>query len=87
MDMTPYQRHVQSGHKTTTHSPNGTVIMEECEVCGVRYLHDPMVGYPIMLRPKHPATAKATKARLGRRRVAWERQSGVIDEWLDRGSA
>ena len=47
---TPYQLHGQLGHHTTTFSPNGIDIIEECETCGARFLHNPAIGYPVSMR-------------------------------------
>ena len=46
---TPYQRHVHTRHATTFYSPDGFVKVEECAVCGMRFLHDPCIGYPVTL--------------------------------------
>ena len=50
--MTPYERHAKLKHKMTRYSPDGFVIIEECTECPVRFLHDPLVGYPVMMRPQ-----------------------------------
>ena len=49
--MTPYDQHEQQGHRTTRYSPNGVDIIEECDDCGARWLHNPCIGYPVSLRP------------------------------------
>lgn len=46
---TPYQWHQETGHKTTTYSPDGIVKVEECPECGARFLHDPAFDYPITM--------------------------------------
>ena len=48
--MTPYQIHETLNHHTTRHSPDGVQIIEECSECGQRWLHDPVLGYPVTLR-------------------------------------
>jgi hypothetical protein len=49
---TPYEKHSKLGHKTVRHSPNGIDIIEECTTCGMRWLHNPSVGYPVTMSPK-----------------------------------
>lgn len=39
--MTPYQTHETLGHAVTRYSPNGIDVIEECSVCGARYLLAP----------------------------------------------
>ena len=46
---TPYEQHAQAGHAPMArHSPNGVDIVEECD-CGMRWLHNPAIGYPVTL--------------------------------------
>ncbi len=45
--MTPYQKHKNLNHKTTYFSPNGVDQIEECLDCGMRFLHNPCIGYPL----------------------------------------
>lgn len=47
--MTPYENHKKLNHKTSRYSPNGRQIIEECSICGMRFLHDPIIGYPVTL--------------------------------------
>ena len=48
--MTPYEQHEKQGHGPMTRSsPDGFQIIEECEDCGGRWLHDPLIGYPVTL--------------------------------------
>ena len=50
--MTPYEKHQELRHKMTRYSPDGFVIIEECETCGMRFLHHPFIGFPVTLQPK-----------------------------------
>lgn len=59
--MTSYQTHATLNHKTSRYSPDGYTIIEECDVCGQRWEHNPSFGYPITL---------ATMAEINRRRDA-----------------
>jgi len=47
--MTPYQKHNLLNHQTSRYSPNGIDTLEECEDCGMRFLHSVAFGYPITL--------------------------------------
>ena len=38
MQMTPYERHREMGHKVTHYSPNGIDVVEECCECNYRAL-------------------------------------------------
>ncbi len=50
--MTPNEKHETLGHPPMTrYSPNGVDIIEECETCGARFLHNPAIGYPVSMRP------------------------------------
>jgi len=49
--MTPYQKHAQLDHKTSRYSPNGIDIIEECDECHMRFLHNPAIGYPVTIPP------------------------------------
>ena len=51
---TPYQEHKLLNHKTTWHSPDGFVKIEECVQCNMRFLHNPSIGYPIAMQ-EHPS--------------------------------
>ena len=55
--MTPYELHESMGHRMTRYSPNGVDIIEECQDCGLRFLHNPSIGYPVTLDPV-PTNAK-----------------------------
>jgi len=46
---THYGAHEEMRHKTTRNSPDGFQIIEECTECKMRFLHDPLIGYPIQL--------------------------------------
>ena len=48
---TPYEKHQKLNHKMTRYSPDSFVIIEECTVCGMRFLHNPAIGYPVTLNP------------------------------------
>lgn len=50
--MTPYQRHATFGHTMTRYSPDGYQIIEECADCMARFLHDPVIGYPVTMYPE-----------------------------------
>lgn len=47
---TPYNRHAALGHKMGRYSPNGVDIIEECDECKARFLHNPAIGYPVTIR-------------------------------------
>ena len=47
---TPYEKHKKLGHKMGRYSPNGITIIEECEDCGARFLHNPCDKYPVTMR-------------------------------------
>jgi hypothetical protein len=47
--MTPYENHKTLAHKMTRYSPNGIDIVEECEECEARFIHNPSIGYPVTL--------------------------------------
>lgn len=49
--MTPYRLHEMKEHKITRYSPNGVDIIEECEECKARFLHNPCIGFPVTLEP------------------------------------
>lgn len=49
MCKTPYEEHKRLEHKMSRYSPDGFVIIEECDECGLRWLHNPLVGYPVTL--------------------------------------
>ncbi len=51
------------------HSPDGYMLIEECNICSQRWEHNPSIGYPVTL---------CTMAELNRRREAFERN--VINE-------
>lgn len=47
---TPYEKHARLSHAPMSrHSPDSFVIVEECD-CGMRFLHNPNIGYPVTLR-------------------------------------
>lgn len=48
---TPYEKHKETGHHTTRYSPNGIDIIEECEECGMRWLHHPGDKWPVTMAP------------------------------------
>ena len=48
---TRYEHHKDTAHQTTYYSPDGIVQIEECTVCGARFLHDPAFDYPITMGP------------------------------------
>lgn len=51
---TPYKNHATLNHHLSRYSPNGVDIIEECDDCGQRWLHNPSIGYPVTLYPtKH----------------------------------
>lgn len=56
---TPYERHAELDHHMTRHSPNGVDIIEECSDCGMRWLHNPAIGYPVTMDAARTAIAKA----------------------------
>lgn len=47
--MTPYQIHQTLNHHVSRHSPNAVDIIEECQECGQRWLHNPSIGYPVTM--------------------------------------
>ena len=60
---TPYERHAKLGHgDMSRYSPNGVDIVEECQVCNERWLHNPCFGYPITLPHKTPEILARDKA-------------------------
>lgn len=59
---TPYEAHQKTGHHMTRHSPNGLDIIEECSVCGMRWLHHPGNDWPITLWPPLKVTARTIGA-------------------------
>jgi len=54
---TPYKKHSELKHKTTWYSPDSFQQIEECTICGMRFLHDPIIGYPITMI-KYPSIWK-----------------------------
>jgi hypothetical protein len=48
---TPYQRIKASGEKSSFYSPDGFCKIEEFEN-GARFLHNPLIGYPVSLSPR-----------------------------------
>jgi hypothetical protein len=48
---TPYENHTDLNHHLTRYSPNGVDIIEECDDCPARFLHNPSIGYPVSLSP------------------------------------
>lgn len=48
--LTPYQKTKAAGIKSSFYSPDGFCKIEEFEN-GARFLHDPLIGYPVSLRP------------------------------------
>lgn len=48
--LTPYQQTKAAGIKSSFYSPDGYCKIEEFEN-GARFLHDPLIGYPVSLRP------------------------------------
>jgi len=55
---TPYQQHEVLNHKMTRYSPNSVDIIEECSDCGMRFLHNPCIGYPVTLADVNPFLLK-----------------------------
>jgi hypothetical protein len=51
--MTPYEQVKGSGQRSSFYSPDGFVKIEEFE-SGERYLHSPLIGYPVRLRNSTP---------------------------------
>ena len=49
---TPYTQHAKFGHHMSRYSPNGYDIIEECDVCGMRWLHHPGDKYPVTMHPR-----------------------------------
>lgn len=49
--MTPFEQHATLGHDMTRSSPDGVDMIDECDTCGMRWLHKPAIAYPITLRP------------------------------------
>lgn len=72
--MTPYQTHATLGHLMSRHSPDGFDIIEECDECGQRWLHNPTYDMPITL---------CTRAELNRRQNAFTRT--IINNDIGRG--
>lgn len=48
--MTPYEIHKTLDHQMQPYSPDGYQLIEECLTCGQRWLHDPIVSYPITMQ-------------------------------------
>ena len=53
---TPYEIHATLNHETSRYSPDGLETIEECDDCGQRWQHNPVIGYPVTL----PALAVVT---------------------------
>lgn len=47
--MTPYEIHKTLNHRMSRLSPNSIDIIEECQECGQRWLHNPSIGYPVTM--------------------------------------
>ena len=48
-NQTPYQVHATLNHSMSRYSPDSVQVIEECGDCGQRWLHDPVIGYPVTL--------------------------------------
>jgi len=56
---TPWEIHSELGHHMTWYSPDGYVKIEECATCGMRFLHNPSIEYPITLQASKLAGEEA----------------------------
>lgn len=62
--MTPYQLHETLDHGPMgRHSPNGIDVIEECDKCGARFLHNPCIGYPVSMSYMPVTPTKRTTCR------------------------